>query len=410
MSLQDLYPTDKPDQNPSERAFNYLMGGASYRNPYLNYADTAGATPPMPSTEGIGDNHWEYDPLTKVWRLIAGKTAGAEAPKSVADVAEKYQKLSGGSSGAPFGYDSNGERRTAPQTNLSDEDWAAVKQMRDEQGFFNPYEIANLKAFGAVALGGLGGIPTAYKQGNIASDLLAQYKSSRGIGNESPGSDAYGLSALRSGYGMGGGGGGMPVSVGGDAIDVVGSGEQAAALNLNNPIVQEAIRNQAPVITDAMREAAIREGGGASATPSQTQQGSVQSYGETVSGETYGDTSQGTWGASGGYLQDSRFQRPTQNYAAGGLGSLGSYSDGGRLLRGPGDGVSDGIPALIGKGQPARLADGEFVLPARVVSELGNGSTEAGAKKLYAMMDRIEKAQRKAKRGKDSNADKYLPA
>jgi hypothetical protein len=99
----------------------------------------------------------------------------------------------------------------------------------------------------------------------------------------------------------------------------------------------------------------------------------------------------------------------------GGLGSLGSYSDGGRLLKGPGDGVSDSIPATIGaKNQPARLADGEFVVPARIVSELGNGSTEAGAKKLYAMMDRVQKARGKTtgknKVAANSRADKYLPA
>jgi len=94
--------------------------------------------------------------------------------------------------------------------------------------------------------------------------------------------------------------------------------------------------------------------------------------------------------------------------------SLGSYSDGGRLLRGPGDGVSDSIPASIGDHQPARLADGEFVVPARIVSEIGNGSTEAGARKLYAMMDRVQKARRKTV-GKDkvavnTKADKLLPA
>jgi hypothetical protein len=102
-------------------------------------------------------------------------------------------------------------------------------------------------------------------------------------------------------------------------------------------------------------------------------------------------------------------------YALGGLGSLGGYSDGGRLLKGPGDGVSDSIPATIGaKGQPARLADGEFVVPARIVSELGNGSTEAGARKLYAMMDRVQKARGKTtgknKVAANSRADKYLPA
>jgi hypothetical protein len=94
--------------------------------------------------------------------------------------------------------------------------------------------------------------------------------------------------------------------------------------------------------------------------------------------------------------------------------NLGGYSDGGRLLRGPGDGVSDSIPAVIGKKQPARLADGEFVIPARIVSELGNGSTEAGARKLYAMMDRIQKARGKTvgkgKVAKNSRSEKHLPA
>ena len=102
-------------------------------------------------------------------------------------------------------------------------------------------------------------------------------------------------------------------------------------------------------------------------------------------------------------------------FAHGGLGSLGGYSDGGRLLRGPGDGVSDSIPATIGRGrQPARLADGEFVIPARIVSELGNGSTEAGAKQLYAMLARIQagraKTTGKNNVAKNSRAARYLPA
>ena len=103
-----------------------------------------------------------------------------------------------------------------------------------------------------------------------------------------------------------------------------------------------------------------------------------------------------------------------QQFAKGGLSNLGDYSDGGRLLRGPGDGVSDNIPAMIGKKQPARLADGEFVVPARIVSELGNGSTEAGARKLYAMMDRVQKSRGKTvgkgKIATNSRAEKHLPA
>ena len=98
----------------------------------------------------------------------------------------------------------------------------------------------------------------------------------------------------------------------------------------------------------------------------------------------------------------------------GGIADLGGYSDGGRLLKGPGDGMSDSIPARIGRRQPARLADGEFVVPARVVSELGNGSTDAGAKQLYAMMDRVQKNRKKTVgKGKvavDSKSRKLLPA
>ena len=116
--------------------------------------------------------------------------------------------------------------------------------------------------------------------------------------------------------------------------------------------------------------------------------------------------------------QRAMFAAQAQRMATGGISdagyNLGGYSDGGRLLRGPGDGVSDSIPAVIGKKQPARLADGEFVIPARIVSELGNGSTEAGARKLYAMMDRIQKARSKTvgkgKVAKNSRSEKYLPA
>ena len=101
-------------------------------------------------------------------------------------------------------------------------------------------------------------------------------------------------------------------------------------------------------------------------------------------------------------------------YAHGGISDLGGYSDGGRLLKGPGDGVSDDIPASIGGKQPARLAEGEFVVPARIVSELGNGSTDAGAKRLYQMMDRIQ-SDRKKTTGKGKFSDnpkayKHLPA
>ena len=109
-----------------------------------------------------------------------------------------------------------------------------------------------------------------------------------------------------------------------------------------------------------------------------------------------------------------RQEGASKGMAHGGISDLGGYSDGGRLLKGPGDGVSDDIPASIGGKQPARLAEGEFVVPARIVSELGNGSTDAGAKRLYQMMDRIQ-SERKKTTGKGKFSDnpkayKHLPA
>ena len=109
--------------------------------------------------------------------------------------------------------------------------------------------------------------------------------------------------------------------------------------------------------------------------------------------------------ASGG-LMDTE---PARRMAGG--GHLGSYSDGGQLLKGPGDGMSDDIPASIGGDQPALLADGEFVVPADVVSGLGNGSTDAGARQLYAMMEAVRKARTgREEQAPEINADKYMPA
>jgi hypothetical protein len=99
--------------------------------------------------------------------------------------------------------------------------------------------------------------------------------------------------------------------------------------------------------------------------------------------------------------------------AAGGIASLPEYAAGGKLLRGAGDGMSDDIPAVIrgAKTQRAALADGEFVVPADVVSHLGNGSTEAGAKRLYSMMNQVRKARTgNPKQGKQIQAEKYMPA
>ena len=100
--------------------------------------------------------------------------------------------------------------------------------------------------------------------------------------------------------------------------------------------------------------------------------------------------------------------------ASGGImgANLGGYAAGGnpRLLKGPGDGMSDSIPATIGNRQPARLADGEFVVPADVVSGLGNGSTDAGAKVLHQMMDKVRMDRTgKKKQAPAIKSGKYVP-
>lgn len=94
-----------------------------------------------------------------------------------------------------------------------------------------------------------------------------------------------------------------------------------------------------------------------------------------------------------------------------GVGGVNRYAAGGRLLSGGGDGMSDSIPAMIDgpKPQQARLADGEFVVPADVVSHLGNGSTKAGANQLYTMMDKVRQARTgRAKQAPAINPNKYL--
>jgi hypothetical protein len=103
-------------------------------------------------------------------------------------------------------------------------------------------------------------------------------------------------------------------------------------------------------------------------------------------------------------------ERPKQEYYTSSGKLTSQYAHGG-YLDGQGDGMSDSIPATIEGKQPARLADGEFVVPADVVSHLGNGSSKAGAKNLYAMMNKVRKARTgHTKQGKEIKPQKYMPA
>jgi hypothetical protein len=116
------------------------------------------------------------------------------------------------------------------------------------------------------------------------------------------------------------------------------------------------------------------------------------------------NTNTGGGGGGGGSGSDGR---NTQLRAGGGLLAL---AKGGYYLGGPTDGMADKVPARIDGRQEARLSDGEFVIPADVVSHLGNGNSNAGAQQLYAMMDRVRKARTgREAQGRQINPSKYVP-
>jgi hypothetical protein len=140
-------------------------------------------------------------------------------------------------------------------------------------------------------------------------------------------------------------------------------------------------------------------------------------YGRSGEGENLYDRMQSNLYAMGGQVDDElggdySAMGMDQGNMQKGLFGMG-YAEGGtpRFLSGGGDGMSDSIKATINEKQPARLADGEFVIPADVVSHLGNGSSKAGAKQLYAMMDRVRSARTGRKsQGKQINPRKYMTA
>jgi hypothetical protein len=230
------------------------------------------------------------------------------------------------------------------------------------------------------------------KAGVQSAQALADAKEAYAKGDTTTGTPPSDVSTY------GGAGYGTSVAKGGIGVTgATGKGIAAGNMNPDPAQVGQAIANAA--IADMAEAEGVALGPAATGGPT----------GDTGTGDGrdsgHGDPSGNSGGAAAG---------GSIRMATGGLGDLGGYSDGGRLLRGPGDGVSDSIPANIGGKRPARLADGEFVVPARIVSELGNGSTDAGARKLYAMLDRIQAGRKKTvgkgKVATNSRSDKNLPA
>ena len=200
-----------------------------------------------------------------------------------------------------------------------------------------------------------------------------------------------------------------PAPVSDAGTSAVAAQQEALAQSQNQALNQMSGRQETQM-NEGPNQGGLAESGHSSSFDSSTD----SETGNTPGGGGAESEARGGLNLNGRYYPPKYAQGGLFALARGGISNLGDYSDGGRLLRGPGDGVSDGIPAIIANKQPARLADGEFVVPARIVSELGNGSTEAGARKLYQMLARVQNARKKSigqgRVAVNSRSDKMLPA
>jgi hypothetical protein len=184
-----------------------------------------------------------------------------------------------------------------------------------------------------------------------------------------------------------------------DAANAQATKSKADNLAINNPTYQaRPIITPTPPLSDAARQTARVSAGLAPRIPAVAPTNNIN--------KTLQDLIAASQPRAYGTGQMPPAPPPTMQMAQGGLASLTN----GMYLGGPTDGMADEIPANIDGNQAAALSDGEFVLPADVVSHLGNGNSEAGAQILYSMMERIRKARTGTKaQGKQINPGKMLP-
>ena len=388
----------------SRDAYDYLMGvnptsGGGQSRPYdPNRPFPPGMQPsipengmqPDPNTPKTGKGRYEFDPVTRQYKWIPDPIT----PVDVAAPVFENPMQSGGGGGM------DAEGREARQKEIN-ERMDKLRETLGEEGYAKRNDwigkllpavlpLGFLNMFKGIPLGDTSPLPVD-QEGNPITEPFGQFTTSASEG-----------------------------TLGESAAQIAASNAKAAetyAPPQGDPAQQkEAQQAQDARVAafDASRESS-RGGGGGGMGGDNGGRG-VNPGGYSNSMTRSGDNAGGSMAAHGGYLQHGQFD---QRMAHGGIANLhqynlGSYSDGGRLLKGPGDGVSDDIPATIGHGQPARLADGEFVIPARIVSELGNGSTDAGARELYKMMDRIQAGRRKTvgkdQVAKNSKSVRHLPA
>jgi len=175
-----------------------------------------------------------------------------------------------------------------------------------------------------------------------------------------------------------------------------------------------------PTLEQALAQARTQAQGLAGLMPQSPMQGQqnqqtqprppVNNNAGTGGGMGTGNTSTGGGFGTGPITDETRYGNPSERPELRAAGGLLGLAKGGFYLGGPTDGMADKVPARIDGRQEARLSDGEFVVPADVVSHLGNGNSNAGAQQLYAMMDKVRQARTGRKeQGKEINPRQYMP-
>lgn len=407
--------TVTPMPNKSQRAYDYLMGRGDY-NPAPPSAPIA-AAPSSAPTSSQGEGYYEYDPATQSYKWH---------PKAVETTNDPNTVMPEFSSVGPGSHGLSQEQRDEKNDPNA---WGNLTDQQQSAYFVDHPDMAKFvqggqKLWGSTLLGKVQNyldpsIQAKYQAIQDRADEARQLKDALEAG-AGPIANEFQRPAYETERGDTPALGVTFKTGPQDFSTQYGTEspgpEESAYRTLNKQLAEAAATpvttTPAAAVTnlpssDNYSNEGRNSGGGYSGN---------DGSGATNSRESGGWGSRDA-GAEGGFLNNGRFD---QRYAHGGIAALaeggynlGSYSDGGRLLRGPGDGVSDSIPAFIGRKQPARLADGEFVIPARIVSEIGNGSTDAGARKLYAMMDRIQNARKqtvgKGRVAANSRSEKYLP-
>lgn len=263
-------------------------------------------------------------------------------------------------------------------------------------GGISAYGLSNLGS-GLEAAGAQGPTAVALPENPSLVETIANRAENmgQGIGNLLKGGESYDAAAKAFGTkaGMGSAGmalfGGTGIGAVDESIAMQNQADAAAQQSSEDATArQQRVDRQKQIALDAIHRYPYQYAGGGSVDDEMGM--------DDVIGRSTGNMQKGMFG---------------MGYAGGGILEMMAGGGQPRFLSGGGDGMSDSIPASIDGQQEARLADGEFVIPADVVSHIGNGSSKAGAKQLYSMMDRVRKARTGTKKqGKQIKPTKFMPA